>query len=116
MQPMAVGFPEIREAAARGNQHGRTAMGSERMDHQRNGEAEGRRPVAMGCRDHFMERATCQPGIRKVLIDLRQTERQRHWRCVRERAFQSGDDPSKSGDMVRSLHESPRAKKVVQRR
>ena len=70
-QPMAIGLPEIREAAARGNQHGRTAMGSERMDHQRNGEAEGRRPVAMGCRHHLMKCAARQPGTRKMPIDLR---------------------------------------------
>lgn len=70
-QPMAIGLPEIRKAAARGNQYGRTAMGSERMDHQRDGEAEGRWPVAMGCRDHLMKCAACQPGTRKMPVDLR---------------------------------------------
>jgi hypothetical protein len=70
-QPMAIGLPEIRKAAACGNQYDRTAMGSERMDHQRDGEAEGRWSVAMGCRDHLMKCAACQPGARKMPIDLR---------------------------------------------
>jgi hypothetical protein len=69
--PMAVEFAEIPEAAARGNQNGRTAMDSERMNHQRNGEAEGRRPVAIGCRHHLMKCAACQAGARKMPIDLR---------------------------------------------
>lgn len=38
-QPMAIGLPEIREAAARGYQYGRAAAGSERVAYQRNGEA-----------------------------------------------------------------------------
>lgn len=77
MQPMAIGLSEIREAAARCYQYGRTAAGSERMAYQRNGEAEGGRPVAMGCRHHLMKCAACQSGTRKMPIDLRQTKRQR---------------------------------------
>jgi len=87
VQPMAIGFSEIRKAAADGNQHRRTTTDGEGMAHQRDGEAEGRRPVAMGGRDHLMKRAARQPGSRKVPIDLRHTERQRHRRCVRECAF-----------------------------
>jgi hypothetical protein len=107
VQPMAIGLSEIRKAATRGNQHRRTATGCEGMAHQRYGEAEGCRPVFMGCRDHLMKRTACQSRCRKVPIDLRHTERQRHRHCVRECVFQAGDGLSKSGDRLNSLHESP---------
>jgi hypothetical protein len=70
-QPMAIGLPEIRKAAARGYQYGRTAAGSECVAYQRNGESEGRRLVTMGCRDHLMKCAARQAGTRKMPIDLR---------------------------------------------
>jgi len=60
VQSVAIGLPEIREAAARGDEHDRTAPDRERAGRQRHDEAESRGPVAMGRRDHFMEGATGQ--------------------------------------------------------
>lgn len=106
-QSMAIGLPAIRKAAPRGDQQRRTATGGERKSHQCGGKAEGRGPVAMGCRNHLMERAACQTRTRKVPVDLRQPEWQPRRCGVGKWTFQLSYDPSKSGDLRLSLHENP---------
>lgn len=114
MQPVAIGLPEIREASARGDEHDRTAPDRKRAGRQRHGEAERRRPVAMGRRDHLMKGAAGQAGAGEVAIDVANTERKMRRRRAGSRAFQSRDDLSKSVDMLRSLHKNP-ATNAVQR-
>ncbi len=111
MQPVAIGLTEIREAAARGDEHDRTAADRERAGCQRHDETESRSPVAMGRRDHLMERAACQARAGEVAINLRQTERKMHRSRTGKRVLQPRDGLSKGGDAVAAvaqgwLHES----------
>jgi hypothetical protein len=73
---MTIGLAEILEAAAGRNKDDGARPRSQRTNRQRRDEAEGRRPVAMHCRDYLVQRATGEAGAGKVAIKDRQAERQ----------------------------------------
>jgi hypothetical protein len=67
---VAIGLPEIREAASHRDEYDRTAPDRERAGRQRHDEAESRGPVAMSSRDHLMNRAACQARAGEVAVNL----------------------------------------------